>query len=243
MKFMPKRIFGVMLFVGFVGIWGFWFHHHVADIFRLLLPDRMMKRTVGDVLAEIGNDAKGRFLPWFEKAQISYPPPHLTLLGFKAEKRLEVWAEKKANWIFLWSYPILAASGIAGPKLREGDRQVPEGIYHLNVLNPNSRYHLSMQINYPNAFDRRKAVLEQRTNLGGEIFIHGKAVSIGCLAIGDNAIEELFVLVATIGMDKVTVVIAPQQDMQLVDLNMPVRSWVPELYADIQQALVPFPHP
>ncbi|EDN67225.1 conserved hypothetical protein [Beggiatoa sp. PS] len=169
-----------------------------------------------------------------------YPPQRLALLGFKAEKRLEVWAEQQTTWQFIRNYPILAASGVAGPKLREGDRQVPEGIYRINFLNPNSRYHLSMQINYPNEFDRRKAALENRTDLGGEIFIHGKAVSIGCLAIGDEAIEELFVLVATIGIDKVTVILAPQQHKQTTDLNAPIRPWVPELYGDIRQALAQF---
>jgi murein L,D-transpeptidase YafK len=246
MKIKPQYIFSIILFVIFVGMLGFWFRHHVADIFRFLFPNQMMKRTVDDVLAEIGNDVKKRFLPQFEKAQVSYPPSHLTLVGFKAEKRLEVWGKKQGKWVFLWHYPILAASGIAGPKLREGDRQVPEGLYQLNFLNPNSRYHLSMQINYPNTFDRHKAALEQRTNLGGEIFIHGKAVSIGCLAIGDEAIEELFVLVATIGMDNVTVIIAPQQNMQniqLIDLKRPVRPWISELYVAIQQALEPFQHP
>jgi len=94
-----------------------------------------------------------------------------------------------------------------------------------------------MQINYPNEYDQSKAAEEQRFNLGGEIFIHGKAVSIGCLAIGDEAIEELFVLVATIGLDKVTVILAPQEDMDKVDLSTPVRPWVPSLYADIRAAL------
>jgi murein L,D-transpeptidase YafK len=163
-------------------------------------------------------------------------------LGFKAEKRLEVWVEKEATWTYVRHYPVLAASGVAGPKLREGDRQVPEGIYRLNFLNPNSTYHLSMQINYPNDYDQRKAAEEQRTNLGGEIFIHGKAVSIGCLAIGDEAIEELFVLVATIGLNKVTVILAPQEDMESVESDSAVHPWVSELYANIRQSLTVFRH-
>jgi len=240
MKFTPKRIFSVIFVLSLVGIFGFWFHHNIADVLRMLLPNYIIKKTVNDVLTNVGDKAKERLLPWFETAKVPYPPQQLALLGFKAEKRLEVWAEQQTTWLFIRSYPILAASGIAGPKLREGDRQVPEGIYRINFLNPNSRYHLSMQINYPNEFDRRKAALENRTDLGGEIFIHGKAVSIGCLAIGDEAIEELFVLVATIGIDKVTVILAPQQHKQTTDLNAPIRPWVPELYSDIRQALAQF---
>jgi murein L,D-transpeptidase YafK len=238
MKFTPKRIMSVIFVLGVVGLLGFWFHHNIADVLKILLPNQMFKKTVNDVLTDIGDDAKARLLPWFETAKVPYPPQRLALLGFKAEKQLEIWAEQQTTWLFIRSYPILAASGVAGPKLREGDRQVPEGIYRINFLNPNSRYHLSMQIDYPNAFDRHKAALENRTDLGGEIFIHGKAASIGCLAIGDEAIEELFVLVATIGIDKVTVILTPQK--QTIDLSAPVRPWVPKLYADIRQALAPF---
>lgn len=91
---------------------------------------------------------------------------------------------------------MLAASGGPGPKLREGDLQVPEGVYRLTAFNPNSSYHLSLRVDYPNAEDRAaedRAVArsDRRTSLGGDIFIHGKAVSIGCLAIGDPGIEEL----------------------------------------------------
>lgn len=239
MKKFFKRIFIIFLFFSVVGCFGFWFHHNVADI--MLLPNPFSKKTVNEVLADIGADASERLLPWFERAKVAYPPPRLALLGFKAEKRLEVWAEQEAAWIRIRSYPILAASGIAGPKLREGDYQVPEGIYRINFLNPNSRFHLSMQINYPNDYDSQRAAQEQRTDLGGDIFIHGKAVSVGCLAIGDEAIEELFVLVATIGLDNVTVILAPQQDMQTVELKKPVPLWLPELYAEIRQTLAAFP--
>lgn len=240
------RVFRMLLLVGLISAAMYWFY---PQLFNRAINNIIWKiekysaqKSVDDVLTNIGHDAKKRLLPWFEKANFAYPPQRLTLLGFKAEKRLELWAEKETIWTYIRHYPILAASGVIGPKLREGDRQVPEGIYRLNFLNPNSTYHLSMQINYPNDYDQRKAVEEQRTNLGGNIFIHGKAVSIGCLAIGDQAIEELFVLVATIGLDKVTVILAPQQDMEKVELNSPVRPWVPELYTNIKQSLTVFKH-
>lgn len=91
-------------------------------------------------------------------------------------------------------YNVLAASGKQGPKLIEGDQQVPEGIYRLESLNPNSLYHLSLRTNYPNQFDKEKAKIDARENLGSDIMIHGKDLSIGCIAVGDEAIEELFIL-------------------------------------------------
>ena len=113
------------------------------------------------------------------------------------------------------SWPVLTASGGPGPKLREGDRQVPEGVYSVDQLNPNSAYHLSLRLNYPNAFDRAHAATDGRERLGGDIFIHGKDVSIGCLAIGDDAIEELFWLAGTAGKDAFTTVIVPTEGRSL----------------------------
>ena len=89
--------------------------------------------------------------------------------------------------------------GASGPKIQRGDKQVPEGVYGISYLNPNSAYHLSLGVNYPNAFDREMAAKDGRKNLGGDIMIHGKNVSSGCLAVGDEPAEELFVLAAEVG--------------------------------------------
>jgi murein L,D-transpeptidase YafK len=198
-----------------------------------------MSRTLADALNQYEQQANARLQPWFKQAKIPYPPAKIALLGFKAEKNLELWARHDKKWIWIRDYPILAASGVAGPKLREGDLQVPEGIYRINLLNPNSKFHLSMQIDYPNSFDRHHAKLEQRTQLGGEIFIHGKAASIGCLAIGDLAIEELFTLVATVGMTQVKVILAPQREMSA--LSSPPAEWISKLYQHISRELEHFP--
>ena len=139
---------------------------------------------------------------------------------FKNERRVAVWARSGTSWRFIRNYPILAASGHAGPKLRQGDLQVPEGVYRIEHLNPNSSYHLSMKVSYPNAFDRRMAARDGRTRLGGDIFIHGKDVSIGCVALGDRAIEELFTLVAETGHAKVKVIIAPN-DLRVAGAAVP----------------------
>ena len=101
------------------------------------------------------------------------------------------------------------ASGRLGPKRRQGDRQVPEGIYHVNVLNPWSSYHLSLGISYPNRSDR---ILGRRKKLGGAIMIHGDCVSIGCVAITDTLIEEVYVAAArarTRGQHRIPVHVFP----------------------------------
>ncbi|MEO1729077.1 MAG: L,D-transpeptidase family protein, partial [Bacteroidota bacterium] len=129
----------------------------------------------------------------------------------KAGRRLDVLARATDSERFerVLEYPILAASGTAGPKLREGDRQVPEGVYRVLSLNPNSRFHLSLELDYPNAFDRARASEEGRTEPGSDIFIHGGAKSVGCLAIGDPAIEEVFLLVAETGIGNVAALLCP----------------------------------
>ena len=199
-------------------------------------------RSVADVVAKYGPDARRRLAPYFKKAGVAYPPQELAFLVLKQERRMAVWARSGGSWRFVRNYPILAASGHAGPKLREGDGQVPEGVYRIEHLNPNSSYHLSMKVSYPNAFDRRMAQRDHRTRLGGDIFIHGKAVSIGCVALGDPAIEELFTLVAQTGHAKVRVILAPN-DLRVagpVFEGTPPR-WIRELYQTIAAALAEFP--
>ena len=203
-------------------------------------------RSVADVVARYGPAARARLVPHFRKAGVSWPPREIAFLVFKREKRMAVWARSSgapgSPWKFIRNYPILAASGHAGPKLREGDRQVPEGVYRIEHLNPNSSYHLSMKVDYPNAFDRRMARRDGRTRLGGDIFIHGKAVSIGCVALGDAAIEELFTLVAQTGHAKVKVILAPN-DLRVARpvLHESAPLWVRELYPSIAAALREFP--
>ncbi|HWS70884.1 MAG TPA: L,D-transpeptidase family protein [Thermoanaerobaculia bacterium] len=198
--------------------------------------------TLADALRRYGAGARTRMRPYIQRAGIAYPPKRLALLVFKRERRLSIWAEDRGWWRFLRAYPILAASGDAGPKLREGDYQVPEGLYRIAWLNPTSSYHLSMKVDYPNAFDRSMAATDGRTRLGGDIFIHGKNVSIGCVAIGDPQIEELFTLVADTGVSKVRVVIAPNDLRSRGAIAPPSPPfWIGKLYASIAAALRDFP--
>ncbi len=127
------------------------------------------------------------------KAGLPYPPAEIFLRAFKREALLELWAREKPADAFqlLVTYPVLAASGVPGPKRKEGDLQVPEGFYRIDHFNPESRFHLSLRINYPNAADRLVADPQRP---GSDIYIHGGAQSIGCLPIGDPGIEELFLI-------------------------------------------------
>ncbi|HMJ05179.1 MAG TPA: L,D-transpeptidase family protein [Chthoniobacterales bacterium] len=201
-------------------------------------------RTIKDRVAEYGAIVQRRLEPRFREAGVPYPPPSLVLIGFKQERLLEIYAAG-ADRIphFICSYPVLAASGTLGPKLRQDDRQVPEGIYRLRALNPNSRFHLSLWIDYPNRFDRTQAATDGRTALGGEIMIHGRAVSKGCFAMGDPAAEDLFVLAALVGIENVRIIFSPMDFRQrsLGDLPFDAPPWSRALYAEIKRELVRYP--
>jgi hypothetical protein len=198
--------------------------------------------SVADRLEQFGPRVGKRLRPVFESLNTSYPPADIALLAFKDSRSLELYARSgEGRWKFIKSYPVLAASGRPGPKLVEGDRQVPEGLYQVESLNPNSRFHLSLRLNYPNAFDRRAAELDGRTNLGGDIMIHGSAVSIGCLAMGDDAAEDLFVLSA-LARSPVRVLIAPTDFRRKARFEAPAEPrWVTVLYGTLRAELRQFP--
>jgi murein L,D-transpeptidase YafK len=114
------------------------------------------------------------------------------LRAFKEEKVVELWAgAAKGPLTLVKTYPICAASGELGPKRKEGDLQVPEGLYEIVEFNPASNFHLSMKVSYPNASDR---VRSDRKQPGGLIYVHGNCASIGCIAIEDGPIEEVFLI-------------------------------------------------
>lgn len=128
----------------------------------------------------------------FAQTDLPYPPREIFLRWFKKEAVIELWARSKHEpFRLVTSYPILANSGGPGPKRREGDLQTPEGFYEIDRFNPESQFHLSMRVNYPNASD---AILSDKEKPGGDIYIHGHRVSIGCGPIGDDGIEELYLI-------------------------------------------------
>ena len=110
---------------------------------------------------------------------------------FKESRELEVWVQHEDGKFRLFkSYAIAAFSGSLGPKLAEGDRQAPEGFYHVpaKMMHPTSSYHLAFNLGYPNAYDRAHG----RT--GSFLMVHGNRVSIGCYAMTDARIEEIYTL-------------------------------------------------
>ncbi len=199
------------------------------------------KQTINDVIAVYGEQAKQRLQPFMLNAGFDSAPERLALLAFKEEQIVEVWGKTENQWHKIKIYSFTATSGVLGPKLQEGDRQIPEGVYQVLYLNPNSSYHLSFKISYPNEFDKTMAHQDGRTNLGDDIFIHGKAATIGCIPVGDPAIEEIFYLVQEVGKQHVDVIIAP------VDFRtgktkpkIPGIAWTLLLYDKIEYALKPF---
>lgn len=198
------------------------------------------KKSVADRLRQYSAQVQQRLAHDFARAGVEYPPARVALLGFKKERRLEIHAAGRDGiFKFIRSYPILGASGSLGPKLREGDAQVPEGLYAISFLNPNSLYHLSLRLNYPNDFDCAQARLEKRQPLGGDIMIHGSFASAGCLAMGDEAAEDLFVLVALTGIQNARVVLSPV-DFRTAELSpMPAGApaWTQLIYDQIRSEL------
>jgi murein L,D-transpeptidase YafK len=111
---------------------------------------------------------------------------------FKEESLLEVWIKPNHEYLLFKQYPICAFSGHLGPKLKEGDKQSPEGFYKVtkHLLNPKSKFHLAFNLGYPNAYDKA----HKRT--GSYLMVHGACVSVGCYAMTNAKIEEIYKLVA-----------------------------------------------
>lgn len=198
-------------------------------------------KSVDDVIRHYAEGVKLRLKPHFDFVGATWPPREIALVAIKEARQMELWVKGNRGWQHVRDYRIKGMSGTLGPKLKQGDRQVPEGFYHIVRMNPNSAFHLSMKIDYPNDFDREQAQRERRVQLGGDIFIHGADVSTGCLALGDTAIEEVFVLTALAGPDKVSVLIAPQ-DFRLrpVEAKSGEPVWVADLKRQIAKGLTAF---
>lgn len=234
-----KRLHIILIFLC-VGILTFAFRKHLQKYLTAGLQTAKGRKTVQECLEQYGQTVRSRLLPYFKAAKMSYPPEKVAFVGLKHEKILEVWAcGEKSRFNLIRTYPILAASGRPGPKLREGDRQVPEGLYRIESLNPNSMFHLSLRVNYPNDFDRRQASHENRTNLGGDIMIHGSNASIGCLAMGDQTAEDLFILAAETGIENISLILSPVDFRKRLcpKVTHPLPEWTDVLYEQIKEEL------
>lgn len=131
----------------------------------------------------------------FKAKRLEWPAKYLYIRSFKYDSQLEVWVknDRKEPFQLFKTYKVCALAGTLGPKRMEGDYQVPEGFYYINEFNPKSTYHLSLGLNYPNPSDR---VLSDTYKPGGDIYIHGSCVTVGCIPVKDDQIEELYILAA-----------------------------------------------
>ncbi len=157
---------------------------------------------------------------------------HIFIRVFKKEALLEAWAtsNEKNPFILLNTYDICSSSGDPGPKRKGRDGQVPEGFYNISDFNPFSNFYLSLKVNYPNQSDK---ILSDKKNPGGDIFIHGNCVTIGCMPITDDKIKELYVLVVEAknnGQEKIPVHIFPCK-MDEKEMSSLEKNFSPKLFA------------
>lgn len=129
----------------------------------------------------------------FEAKGLQWPAKYVYIRSFKYDAQLEVWVKStaKEQYKLFKTYKVCMQSGTMGPKRLQGDYQVPEGFYYINEFNPNSNYHLSLGLNYPNTSDR---ILSDSLRPGGDIYIHGSCVSVGCIPVTDEQIEEIYII-------------------------------------------------
>ena len=129
----------------------------------------------------------------FSEKNLSFPPIKIFLRIFKLDRVVELWAEMEegGKYTLIKTYKVCYSSGVPGPKRMQNDGQVPEGFYSIEQFNPQSEFYLSLKLNYPNPSDR---ILGVQKELGGDVFLHGNCVSIGCIPITDACIKEVYLL-------------------------------------------------
>ncbi|MGI4873141.1 MAG: L,D-transpeptidase family protein [Janthinobacterium lividum] len=154
----------------------------------------------------------------------------------KTRRVLEIWARNQGEPAFrlVQEYPLAATSGTLGPKRHAGDAQVPEGFYYIDRFNPRSNFHLSLGLNYPNTDD---LLATGPADPGGDIFIHGSNVTIGCLPITDAGIEQVYLLAVAAraaGQERIGVHIFP---FPLTESELAKRTLNP--HADFWRGLAP----
>jgi murein L,D-transpeptidase YafK len=146
-----------------------------------------------------------------KKNNISKDNVSIVVVVYKHEQLMELYAKNKNDEAYkkIESYKICSSSGVLGPKRKQGDGQVPEGFYNIDRFNPSSSFYLSLGISYPNLSDKRKSKF---TDLGGDIFIHGDCVTIGCMPMTDDKMKEIYIYALQAkhsGQSKIPVYIFP----------------------------------
>jgi len=132
----------------------------------------------------------------FKAKGLEWPVRYMFIRSFKYDGQLEVWVKNQAKekYKLFKTYRVCLLSGAMGPKRMQGDFQVPEGFYYINEFNPRSNYHLALGLNYPNASDK---ILSDSLRPGNGIYIHGSCVSVGCIPVTDEDIEEIYLIASS----------------------------------------------
>lgn len=198
------------------------------------------------VLAHVGPRVRNKLAQMFASQAVDYPPTEMTWICLKAERKLLLFArDKNKNYKLALQYPIIGASGNAGPKLKEGDMQVPEGFYRLSGFRPNLVAYMGLDVSYPNSEDKMHAREAHRTGLGSDILIHGSRWSTGCLAMGNEPIEEMFVLANDVGLNNIKLIFAPcDLTTTKPDIKMDEQpKWLPVLYSRLKKSMSVVIHP
>lgn len=144
-------------------------------------------------LAGIFNSKEDTLQKEFAARGLEWPAKYVYIRSFKYDEQLEVWVKNaaKEKYKLFKMYKVCMQSGTMGPKRLQGDYQVPEGFYYINEFNPHSNYHLALGLNYPNASDK---ILSDSLRPGNSIYIHGSCVSVGCIPVTDEEIEEIYII-------------------------------------------------
>ena len=144
-----------------------------------------------DRVKEAFKEKKSKILKMLKKKNLNENNYHTLLVAIKESRDILLYVRHRdsTKYELLSKYKICKSSGIPGPKRRSGDKQVPEGFYYIKVFNPQSRFYLSLGINYPNKSD---SIRGYAPDLGGDIYIHGGCYTLGCLPVTDDLIKEIY---------------------------------------------------
>lgn len=179
----------------------------------------------------------------FRERGIRYPASKLFMRVFKRERLLEVWVQPvgTTEFVLLKQYMVCALRGDLGPKRLQGDRQTPEGFYEIDRFNPNSIFHLALQVNYPNPSDRLAGRAAGYASLGGEIMIHGGCETEGCIAVTNDAMKEIYwmaVEARAAGQNGIPVHIFParltDEDLALLAQSHSDRPWLVAFWTSLK---------
>lgn len=133
----------------------------------LPLVNRMLgMKTVGSMSAKLESPVFDRLQGNLDAIGLKAFPDEIVLVGLKEEHVLEVYAATDKGFRLLKRCPFTGSIGVLGAKLKEGDGQIPEGVYQVESLNPNSAFYLSVRIDYPNEFDVSKTEFKNRRDMG-----------------------------------------------------------------------------